>query len=128
MTTTKLEAYRKKLLALRDRLTGDVSFLANEALGQPGEENGGNLSHVPIHLADLGTDSFEQQFTLALLANEAQVLEEIDAALDRLDRGTFGYCEGCQKAIAHERLQALPYARQCVACADKSPGEAAERS
>jgi RNA polymerase-binding transcription factor DksA len=117
MTRAERATYRKTLLALQQRLEGDVSCLAEEALGKPGEEGGGNLSHVPIHLADLGTDSFEQQFTLDLMASEEQVLEEISAALARLEQGTFGRCEECEKAIPKARLQALPYVRHCIACA-----------
>ena len=72
MTTAELEHYRQDLLALQSRLNGDVAYLAHEALGKPGEEATCNLSHVPIHMADLGTASFEQQFTLSLMENEEQ--------------------------------------------------------
>jgi RNA polymerase-binding transcription factor DksA len=114
MSTGELASYRGKLLALRDRLAGDVSSLADEARNSE-DEAGVNLSHVPIHMADLGT--YEREFTLGLLENEAQTLEEIAAALGRIEQGTFGQCEGCPKAIPKDRLHALPYARYCVECA-----------
>ena len=114
MTKAELASYRRTLFALRDRLAGDVSSLADEALKSE-EEAGGNLSHVPIHMADLGTH--EREFTLGLLENEEQTLEEITAALGRIEQGTFGHCEGCRKAIPQDRLHALPYARYCVECA-----------
>ena len=114
MSTAELASYRGKLLALWDRLAGDVSSLADEALNSE-EEASGNLSHVPIHMADLGT--YEREFTLGLLENEVQTLEEIAAALGRIEQGTFGHCEGCRKAIPKDRLHALPYARYCVECA-----------
>jgi len=114
MSPAELASYRGKLLALRDRLAGDVSSLADEALNSE-DEAGGNLSHVPLHMADLGT--YERELTLGLLENEEQALEEIAAALGRIERGTFGHCEGCQKAIPRDRLHALPYARYCVGCA-----------
>ena len=114
MSTAELASYRGKLLALRDRLAGDVSSLADEALDSE-DEASGNLSHVPIHMADLGT--YEREFTLGLLENEEHTLEEIAAALGRIEQGTFGHCEGCRKAIAKDRLHALPYARYCVECA-----------
>src|SRR5215831_7936550 len=117
MSTAELASYRGKLLALRDRLAGDVSSLADEALNSE-EEASGNLSHVPIHMADLGT--YEREFTLGLLENEEHTLKEIAAALGRIERGSFGHCEGCRKAIARGRLHALPYARYCVACARRS--------
>jgi RNA polymerase-binding transcription factor DksA len=68
-------------------------------------------------MADLGTASFEQQFTLSLMENEEQVLEEIAAAWDRIDHGTFGRCEECTKKIPKVRLLVLPYTRYCVECA-----------
>jgi RNA polymerase-binding transcription factor DksA len=120
MTKTDLTSYRRTLLALRSRLTGNISHLAEEALRANGSETSGNLSHTPIHIADLGSDSFEQEFTLSLLQNEEQVLEEIAEALDRIDKGTFGRCEECGgPVVPRERLKELPYTRYCVTCAKK---------
>jgi RNA polymerase-binding transcription factor DksA len=119
MTKTEMEAYRESLVALRDRHNGDASHLADEALRRTGGGAAGNLSNMPIHMADLGTDNFEQEFTLSLLQNEEQLLDEIAAALERVRHGTFGQCEECHEEIPKARLQALPYARYCVACARK---------
>jgi DnaK suppressor protein len=119
MTKAELKNYQQTLLELRTRLNGDVSHLADEALHQTGSEAGGNLSSMPIHMADLGTDAYEQENTLNLLQNEEQVLADIAAALDRVDHGTFGQCEECGKEIPEARLRALPYARYCVECARK---------
>jgi len=120
MNKTELNAFRRQLLALRDRLNGDVTHLADEAFRKSDGESGGNLSHMPIHMADLGTDNFEQENTLSLLANEEQILAEISAALDRIDKGAYGRCEECQGAILPKaRLKELPYTRYCVDCARK---------
>jgi len=119
MTKADLDTYRASLVALRERHNGDVSHLADEALRRTGGGAAGNLSNMPIHMADLGTDNFEQEFTLSLLQNEEQLLEEIAAALDRMKQGAYGLCEECQAAIPKARLQAVPYARHCVACARK---------
>src|SRR5262245_48706534 len=110
MNKMELDHYRQQLLALRGRLRGDVSQLSEEALRKAGGEASGNLSNMPIHMADLGTDNFEQEFTLDLLKNEEQALGEINDALDRITHGTFGQCEECKKEIPKARLQALPYA------------------
>jgi RNA polymerase-binding transcription factor DksA len=117
MTKTELESYQEQLLGLQRRLRGDVSNLANEALHERGGD--GNLSNVPLHMADLGTDNFEQENTLSLLANEEQRLTEIVEALDRIKQGRFGKCEECQGAIPRARLKEIPYARFCVECARK---------
>jgi RNA polymerase-binding transcription factor DksA len=119
MSKADLQSYRQTLLTWRKRLSGDVSHLAEEALRANGGEASGSLSNAPLHMADLGTDNFEQEFSLSLLQNQEQVLEEITAALDRLDRGTYGKCEECQGVIPKARLQAVPYTRHCVACARK---------
>jgi DnaK suppressor protein len=119
MTTTESSKYRDTLLALRNRLNGDVTHMTGEALREAGGEASGGISNTPLHMADLGTDNFEQEFTLGLIQNEEQTITEIDAALARLRNGTFGRCEECQQEIPVTRLQALPYTRHCVACARK---------
>src|SRR5437588_5563007 len=116
MTKSDLKVYRESLITLRERHNGDASHLADEALHR-NSQGAGNLSNMPIHMADLGTDNFEQEFTLSLLQNEEQVLDEITAALERVRQGTFGQCEECHGEIPKARLQALPYARYCVECA-----------
>jgi RNA polymerase-binding protein DksA len=119
MSSNELEAFRHQLQALRDRLDGDVSHLTDEAMHTAGEQTS-DLSHVPLHMADLGTDNYERENTLRLLASEGRLLEEINAALERIDKGTFGRCEECRGPILpRERLKELPYTRYCVACAQK---------
>ncbi len=119
MTKADVESYRKKLVALGTRLRGAMSNLAGEALHSTGGESSGGLSNAPLHPADLGTDNFEQELSLGLIENQEQALTEIDDALERIRQGSFGKCEECGAAIAKGRLDALPYARHCVACARK---------
>jgi RNA polymerase-binding transcription factor DksA len=119
MTKADLDSYRELLVSLRSRLNGDVSHLTDEALRSTGGEASGSLSNAPLHMADLGTDNFEQEFTLSLLQNQEQALDEIRDALGRIDNGTFGQCEECHQPIPKARLQALPYTRHCVECARK---------
>jgi DnaK suppressor protein len=120
MTASERDAFRRQLLAMQDRLNGSMSHLAEEALGPADGEGTSNLSHVPLHMADLASDSFEHDNTLSLLANEKQMVEEIVVALRRLDDGTYGKCEGCQASIPRDRLREVPYTRYCVACAKKA--------
>src|SRR5712691_12717785 len=119
MTANELDTYRQLLLGIRQQFNGDISHLTEEALRRAGGEASGSLSNMPIHMADLGTDNFEQEFTLSLIESEEGRLKEINAALDRIELGTFGRCEECQKAIPKPRLQALPFTRYCVDCARK---------
>jgi len=123
MTDAERDAYRQKLLKLWHRLNGDVSGLSDEALRKTGGEASGNLSNTPFHLADLGTDNFEQEMSLSLLETEEQRLEEVAAALDRITQGTYARCEKCQQEIPRARLDAVPYARFCVHCAREEQQE-----
>lgn len=113
MTKTELETFRRALETLRTRLNGDISHLAEEAF----PARSGNGTSAPIHPAELGSDSYEQEFTLSLLHNEEVVLAEIGGALRRMEQGKYGLCETCQTAIPKPRLKALPYTPYCVACA-----------
>jgi DnaK suppressor protein len=117
MTPIDLDRYRQQLLTLAKRITGDVSELSGEALRQTGGEASGSLSNTPLHPADLGTDSFDQEVNLTLLEKEDLTLEAIQAAMDRIEQGTFGRCVRCHKEIGKERLQALPFTPYCIECA-----------
>lgn len=120
MTKAELKTFETNLRALHARLRGDVSHLTSEAMrtGNNGDI-GGVPPSAPMHMADVGTDNFEQEFTFSLLQNQEQVLEEISDALERIKQGNFGRCEECKCSIPKARLQALPYTRHCVACARK---------
>jgi DnaK suppressor protein len=114
LSKEEIESYRRQLLALKKRLGGDLTELEQEALRPAGGEAAGNLSDVPVHPADLGTDNYEEELALELMENEEQILEEIDDALERIEQGTFGRCEECGQEIAKERLDAVPYTRYCT--------------
>lgn len=104
---------QKLLLAKRRILSGDVSHMEDEALNKTGQEA---ASQDISNFAELGSDNFEQEFTIGLIENETEALKEIDAALARIDAGTYGACESCGKKIGKARLRAVPYARLCIDC------------
>ncbi len=117
MKKAEMKVYRDRLLALRARLRGDVNQLADAALNKSRSEANGDLSSMPIHMADLGSDNFEQEFTLSLMESEGGTLDQIEAALERIEDGDYGLCEECGTRIPKTRLNALPYATMCVKCA-----------
>jgi DnaK suppressor protein len=119
MKATDVRAFKSSLEHLRSRLRGDVTTLADEALRKTRAEASGDLSTMPIHMADLGTDAYEQEFTLSLMASEEETLELIEQALQRIRSKKFGMCEECGGVIAKKRLEALPYAATCIRCAEK---------
>jgi DnaK suppressor protein len=117
MKKAEVTAYKTLLLTLRARLRGDVNQLADAALKKSRGETNGNLSSMPIHMADLGSDNFEQEFTLSLMENEEGTLVAVETALERIEAGTYGDCEECGAKIPKSRLQAIPYTALCVKCA-----------
>jgi DnaK suppressor protein len=119
MNPAEMNGYRERLTMLRARLQGDVTQLADAALKKSRSEANGDLSSMPIHMADIGSDNFEQEFTLSLMENEGATLEKIDASLERIDEGTYGTCEECGVKIPKSRLNAIPYAVLCVKCASR---------
>ncbi len=126
-TANELEAYRGHLQALAGRVSRDILQLADESHHGTGGESSGSLSDVPVHAADLAGVEDEENTTLGLLENEEQLLAETEAALERLEQGRFGKCEACGNEIARKRLQAVPYARCCVACARRQGPNATTR-
>jgi RNA polymerase-binding transcription factor DksA len=119
MKKAEVSAYKTLLMALRARLRGDVNQLADAALKKNRAEANGNLSSMPIHMADLGSDNFEQEFSLSLMENDEVTLEAIEAALERIESGIYGDCEECGTKIPKTRLEAIPYTSLCVKCASK---------
>jgi DnaK suppressor protein len=118
----ELVSFREVLQDLRSRLRGDLDQMTDEALRRDNAGGTGNLSNVPLHMADLGTDNYDQEFTLGLIENEQGTLELVVEALGRMEKGKFGQCVECGEPISKPRLQAIPYARHCIACARKLEG------
>jgi len=107
MSSKELETFRDLLLAKRRELVGDMSSMEREAL-QSGDSG---LSTLPIHMADMGTDNYEQEFTLGLVEKDRNLLREINHALAKIQNGSYGICEGNGKPIMKVRLEAQPWAR-----------------
>ena len=116
MRDTDLELFRKNLLILRARLVGDVTHMADLALNR----NENELSSMPVHLADIGSDNYDRDFTLQLVQSGHETLQQVDEALRRIDEGTYDICEVCGGRIPKRRLQVMPYASMCVKCAEKA--------
>jgi RNA polymerase-binding protein DksA len=87
-----------------------LSGMEDEALRSPG----GNLSNMPVHMADMGSDVYEQDFTLGMAENERALLDEIDAALQRIEDKTYGVCQMTGKQITKARLDAKPWAKYSI--------------
>ncbi|MGQ3683603.1 MAG: TraR/DksA family transcriptional regulator [Candidatus Loosdrechtia sp.] len=108
--------YKKLLLVLRERLVGKVDSMHGEALKRSRQDASGDLSNVPIHMADVGTDNYERDLMIELIQSGEQSLRDIDTALEKIEEGSYGICEMCSKKINKERLKALPHAKLCIDC------------
>lgn len=114
LTKSDIEVLKQALLEKRRQILRNVTEFEDEALKKSRLDASGDLSSMPIHMADLGTDNYEQEFALDLMDSERKLLKEIDDALGRIEGGTYGVCEGTGKAIRKARLKAQPWARYCV--------------
>ncbi len=117
MKKSEMSAFKEKLHLIRARLRGDVTAMAEVALRKSGIE-GSDSNAMPIHMAELGSDNFEQEFTLGLLEADEGTLGSIDSALERIQDGTFGKCIQCDGVISKARLNAIPYTPVCIKCAE----------
>ena len=118
MKKADMMVYKERLLGLRARLRGDVNSMTDAALRKSGNE-GSEASSMPIHMAELGSDNFEQEFTLSLLATEEDTLAMIETAIQRVEDGSYGSCLECEGTIPKTRLNAIPYTTLCVKCASE---------
>jgi len=117
MDSAKIKQYRQQLQQLATHVRSTVVAVTEQAMGATSGQGTGELSHVPLHLADMGTEEYLHELNTTLLENEEYLAREISEALQRIEAGSFGICEHCNKKIAAERLAALPYTRFCVTCA-----------
>jgi RNA polymerase-binding transcription factor DksA len=108
-----LEKYRQVLVRKRAQLAGDIVTIEDEALRQ----SSGSLSHMPQHMAEQGTEMFDQALSLDLAQADRNLIREIDAALKRIEDGTYGVCELTGKPIKAERLEELPWTRYSIEAA-----------
>jgi RNA polymerase-binding transcription factor DksA len=106
LSAKQLEHYRELLLEKLQEIIGDMGSMEESVFSGSGE-----LSSMPVHLADIGTDSYEQEFSLGLMAEEKKLLSEILQALERIKKKTYGICEGLGVLIEANRLEAIPWTR-----------------
>ena len=115
MTKTQMRGYRRKLEQLLERLSSEESRLRQEVRHPEGDA----AIEQQRSSEDLGRALTDDEVAISLLGNEEDIRRECNAALDRIDRGVYGQCEKCGKSMSKERLDALPYARTCIECADQ---------
>lgn len=113
------EKYRRRLKSLIERLQPSVNALTEDVHNAAGGRATGELTNAPMHLGDMGTEEYLFDLSATFLENETYLITEARDALERMDDGAYGACEWCGAQIATARLDALPFVRHCVGCAEK---------
>ena len=114
------QKYYRNLLDLRERLLNQMSGLAKESAEE--------MASYSLHMADSGTDNFDRDFALSLLSADQDAIYEIEEALKRIEKGTYGVCELTGKSIPKARLDAIPWTRFTVEAQAQLEREGALRS
>lgn len=113
LTAAEISKFKALLLTKRNEILGNVLYMEDVTLHRQRSD----LSNISIHMPDAGSDNYEIEHTLGLMDSERKLMKEIDEALDRTENGTYGICEGSGKPIPRARLEAIPWAKYCVAYA-----------
>src|SRR5271169_101710 len=100
------QKYYNRLLELREQLLHQMNGLAKDSAQE--------MPGYSLHMADSGTDNFDRDFALSLLSSDQDAVYEIEEALKRIEKDTFGICELTGKPIPRKRLEAIPWTRFTV--------------
>ena len=114
LTKKEIQEFWDLLIEKRRSLLGDMAGIEGNALGRNLQDSSGDLSTMPTHPADIGSDNYEHEFTLGLLESERALLGEINEALERIVDSTFGICAGTSEPIGKPRLRARPWCKYSI--------------
>ena len=115
MSAIDTNRFRETLLEERTRVVAAIENLHEDHSGSLSDEAGEETAY-DNHLADTATETYDRELDYTLEENSEHVLGEIDAALKRIDEGTYGTCTNCGNPIPEERLEARPWATLCIGC------------
>ena len=110
----ELQPNFEKLLTLRASLLGDMTHMEDDSL----QDHAQTVS-IPTDKEELGSDNADQELTLTLLGSDEDILDQTEAAIQRIEDGSYGRCRACGQPIPQSRLDAIPYAAECVPCASQ---------
>lgn len=119
MLKKEAKKYQKKLEEIRKNLIGEIEHLEKNNLKKSNREATGDLSGYRLHMADVASDTYEQEFALGIVSSEHDLLRNVEDALNKINQGNYGLCELCGKRISAKRLKAIPYAHLCIDCKEK---------
>ena len=116
----KLNQFRKSIEKRMDEIAEDMGDIHDGILDNGNDSEGSSQESVfSVHMADAGTDSFEQEKNYILMGRESDYYKNLEVALYRIDDGIFGICKICEELIPEERMLEVPNATKCVGCKEK---------
>src|SRR3989338_1286583 len=120
MNKKESKVFYDLLVKKKAELLKGIQHITDDTLKTSQRDAAGDLSAYSLHMADVASDNYEREFSLSLADAEQKLLNRINEALERIEEGTFGSCEVCEKKIAKARLKIVPYAEMCVPCQEKT--------
>ena len=118
LSKKQLETYRDLLLKIKAQIVKNVDSLESDNLNS-NKESAGDLSSYSIHMADMGTDTYDKELAMNVAGSEQDILYQIDQALDRIANETYGICEMHKDSIPVTRLNAIPWTSYCKEAQEK---------
>ena len=112
--------FKKLILKRKEEIVEQINHISEDTLKKSQKDAAGDISGYTYHMADIATDTYDREFSLGLASNERKLIYEIDDAVKKIEDGTYGICEGCKNLITKTRLKAIPYARLCLKCQEKT--------
>lgn len=116
LSKAKLKKYRKKLEEKREALLRELDYLEDTSMKATITESTGDISSYSFHMADQGTDAMEREKAFLWASREGRFLYHLNMALERIEEGSYGFCEECGEPISDDRLEAVPHCRLCIEC------------
>lgn len=116
MEKEELQKLKAQLEVERAKIAEGLNHIERDNLNRSQRDASGDLSGYSFHMADMATDNFDREFSLDIASGEQTLLNRIDEALRKIQDGSYGICENCQKPISMKRLKAVPYAMLCIKC------------
>lgn len=119
-TKKDLLYFKKLILKRKEEVIEQIKHISEDTLKKSQKDAAGDISGYTYHMADIATDTYDREFSLGLASNERKLIYEIDDALKKIEEGIYGICEQCKNLITKTRLKALPYARLCLKCQERT--------
>lgn len=112
--------FKKLALKRKEEIIDQINHISEDTLKKSQKDAAGDISGYTYHMADIATDTYDREFSIGLASNERKLIYEIDDAVKKIEDGTYGICEECKNLISKTRLKAIPYARLCLKCQEKT--------